>query len=254
MKFTCIKILVISCYLLIGTAVQASIEVAQAIKQAVHHPDRLAEDSLKDAKRKPEEILNFFNIAPGDKVLDVLAGSGYYSELLSHVVGSNGKVIIHNDKHFLQYYGEDLAKRLGNGERLANVERMDVSLNDLELQENSLDDIFLILGFHDFYYVFSEAEKIDVTKVLAKFRLFLKPGGTVAVVDHQAEDGAPSSVGGTLHRIDPQLVIEQMTAAGFVMDGESSVLQNNTDDKTKKIWDIANGMTSRFVLKFINSK
>jgi predicted methyltransferase len=45
-----------------------------------------------------------------------------------------------------------------------------------------------------------------------------------------------------------------MTAAGFVMDGESSVLQNNTDDKTKKIWDIPNGMTSRFVLKFINSK
>lgn len=228
-------------------------KASTAIGAAISHPDRQAGDAIDDNKRKPEAILSFFDIKPGDKVLDVLAGSGYYSELLSRVVGEKGKVIIHNDQHFLKYYGVALDARLA-GKRLNNTQRIDISLNQLALEDNSLDTVFIILGYHDFYYVFSESEKIDVPKVLAKFKRFLKPGGTVAIVDHEALKGAPANSGHTLHRIDPNRVKADMQKAGFRFDGESSILANEGDDKTKQIWDIPNLQTSRFVLRFKNEK
>lgn len=198
--------------------------------------------------------MNFFTIQPGSTVLDVLAGSGYYSELLSRVVGKNGKVIIHNDRHFLKYYREGLATRLGGGKRLTNAERIDTSLNFLDLPENSVDTIFIGLGYHDFYYVFSEMERIKVQKVLANFKKFLKPGGTIAIIDHEAYAGAPSTVGNTLHRIDPQRVKADMKKAGFTFDGELDILRNSTDNTRLKIWDIPGRKTSRFVFRFINDK
>jgi predicted methyltransferase len=138
--------------------------------------------------------------------------------------------------------------------RLANTKRIDTSLNNLELEENSIDTILLILGYHDFYYVMDGAEKIAVEKVLSNFRRFLKPNGIIGIIDHEAVKGAPSNVGNTLHRIDPQIVKSEMSDAGFVFDGELDILKNTNDDKSKKIWEIPNSNTSRFVLRFKNLK
>jgi len=249
--------ILITIYLLFvsfNASVEAGSLSEQAISAALSSDTRPVSDLSKDKKRMPKEILSFFKVAPGTAVLDVLAGSGYYSELLSAVVGAKGKVIIHNDKHFLKYYGKSLSDRLGTGERLANAERIDISLNHLALKENSLDTIFLVLGYHDFYYIMKDAEKINVESVLSKFRKFLKPNGVIGIIDHEAVKGAPSHVGNTLHRIDPQIVKAEMAAAGFAFDGELDILQNSTDDKAKKIWDIADNNTSRFVLRFKNIK
>ena len=181
MKNSNVNILLLTVSMLFITTVKANVASEQAIKSAVHNGQRSEVDIGKDKNRQPEKILNFFNVTPETVVLDVLAGSGYYSEILSAVVGPNGKVIIHKDQHFLKYYGKNLSKRLGNGERLTNAERMDVSLNNLALKENSIDTILLVLGYHDFYYVMSESEKIDVKKVLSKFRKFLKPNGVIGI-------------------------------------------------------------------------
>ncbi|MCJ8319282.1 MAG: methyltransferase domain-containing protein [Colwellia sp.] len=253
-KTSHLKMLILTVSVLFITISKADALSDQAITSAVFNLKRPTLDLIKDKNRQPKEILTFFNVAPGTVVLDVLAGSGYYSELLSAVVGPEGKVIIHNDKHFLKYYGANLSERLGTGERLANAKRLDISLNNLELKENSIDTIFLVLGYHDFYYVMNESEKIDVEKVLAKFRKFLKPNGVIGIIDHEAVKGAPNNVGNTLHRIDPQLVKREMADAGFVLDGELDILKNTTDDKSKKIWDIPNSKTSRFVLRFKNIK
>ena len=249
-----IRILLLTVSMLVVTTAKADDFSEQAIESALDNSKRQLSDVVKDSNRKPKEILTFFNVTPETVVLDVLAGSGYYSEILSKVVGVNGKVIIHNDKHFLKYYGKTLSQRLGNGNRLSNVERMDISLNNLALNENSIDTIILALGYHDFYYVMNESERINVAKVLAKFRKFLKPNGVIGIIDHEAMKGAPSNVGNTLHRIDPQIVKSEMAAAGFVLDGELDILKNTTDNKSKKIWDIPNSQTSRFVLRFKNQK
>jgi predicted methyltransferase len=254
MKILNVKVFLLTVCILFVTTGKANTLSEQAIESAVKNLKRPLPDIIKDKNRKPNEILTFFKVTPETVVLDVLAGSGYYSEILSAVVGPKGKVIIHNDKHFLKYYGKNLSERLGKGDRLTNTERMDISLNNLELKENSIDTILLVLGYHDFYYVMNESERIDVNKVLSKFRKFLKPNGVIGIIDHEAVKGAPNNVGNTLHRIDPQIVKSEMAAAGFVLDGELDILKNATDEKSKKIWDIPNSNTSRFVLRFKNVK
>ena len=55
----------------------------------------------------------------------------------------------------------------------------------------------------------------------------------------------------TLHRIDPEIVKKQVTAAGFVFDGESKLLANVGDDHSKPVFDKSiRGHTDQFIYKF----
>ena len=65
-------------------------DVHLAIEGAVANSDRPEAATVRDAHRKPVEVLEFFNINLGMKVLDIFAGGGYYSEILSHTVGASG--------------------------------------------------------------------------------------------------------------------------------------------------------------------
>ena len=111
----------------------------------------------------------------------------------------------------------------------------------------------LILTYHDIYYVDADNgwPQIDGAKFLAELKNGLKPGGMLAVVDHNAEAGSPRETGGTLHRIDRQIVIDELEAAGFVLEASNDVLRNREDDYSKGVFDPGmRGNTDRFVLKF----
>ena len=54
---------------------------------AINNPERLKTDFAYDQKRKPLDILPFTQIKKGDKVLELGAGGGYTTELLSWLVG-----------------------------------------------------------------------------------------------------------------------------------------------------------------------
>jgi predicted methyltransferase len=80
----------------------------------------------------------------------------------------------------------------------------------------------------------------------------LKPGGVFVVVDHAAESGSGLRDTETLHRIDPDIVKQQVEAAGFRFAGESDVLRNPADDHTLKVFDKSiRGHTDQFVYKFV---
>jgi predicted methyltransferase len=78
----------------------------------------------------------------------------------------------------------------------------------------------------------------------------LKPGGIYVVIDHAAEKGAPASTGSTLHRIDAELVKQDVTAAGFKLVSESDLLRNPADDRSKPTRETSRGKTDQFVLLF----
>jgi len=74
------------------------------------------------------------------------------------------------------------------------------------------------------------------------------------VLDHVANPGDPGSTK-TLHRIDPAVVKQEVTAAGFKFEGESAVLKNPSDDHTKGIRDgFSQGQTDQFIYKFRKPK
>ena len=226
--------------------------LASIYEDAVANPGRTDADRLRDAGRKPSEVLKFFGIAPGMTVLDMFSGGGYYTEMLSHIVGPAGNVVAHTNSAYAGFVGDEAVNRYVDN-RLANVEILLAENNELRLPAAEFDAVMLILAYHDIYYVDAANgwPKIDGAEFLAELKKGLRPGGILAVVDHYAAAGSPRETGGSLHRIDPQIVISELEAEGFVLAAKSEVLRNMEDDYSKGMFDPeVRGKTDRFVLKF----
>lgn len=221
-------------------------------QEAVAHPKRRAADQDRDAGRKPAEVLAFFGIERGMTVLDMFSGGGYYSELLSFVVGPEGKIVAHSNSAYLSFVGKEFEQRYAD-DRLANVEVLMAENNELDLPPEKFDAVTLILSYHDFFYVNAENgwPKIDGPRLLVEIYEGMKPGAVLGVVDHYAEAGSPRETGNSVHRIDPGIVISELEIAGFVLDGKSNVLRNMDDDYSKIVFDPElRGKTDRFVFRF----
>ena len=207
---------------------------------AVLSPEgRLAADPADDAARKPGEVLTFSNIAAGQTVFEMEAGSGWYTELLSRAVGPGGKVIMQAPAEFKSFYEKQLEARLA-GNRLANVQVSWSPFDKLEAQDQSVDIVTWFLGPHELYFKappFPDGLG-DPAKVYAEVFRILKPGGYFVVMDHAAAPGSPPQESGNkLHRMDPAQVRAALSSAGFTIEEESNLLANPADPKTDSAID-----------------
>lgn len=221
-------------------------------EHALHQKDRLETDLARDKTSKPAEILAFCDVKAGMQVLDVLAGGGYYTELLAHVVGPRGKVVSHNNQAYVPFVKEELDKRYTEG-RLTNVERILKETDNMELGSERFDLVFFVLGYHDLYYK-DKGWEIDAKGFMKQLRDSLKPGGTLLVIDHAAAPGSGSKDAQTLHRIDPEFVKSDVVKQGFTFVKSSDVLANGDDDHTILVFDKSiRRKTDRFVYLFKKS-
>src|SRR5687768_18090300 len=62
------------------------------IKRAVESPSRPAEQSARDADRKPAETLMLAEIAEGERVVELAAFGHYWTNMLVDAVGPSGQV------------------------------------------------------------------------------------------------------------------------------------------------------------------
>jgi len=220
--------------------------------QALANDDRPDTDVARDGSRKPAEVLAFIGIEPGMSVLDLFSGGGYYSEILSNVVGEDGHVVAHSNKAYLQFVGEEFVARYAGG-RLPNVQILMAENNQLRLDPQQFDAIFMGLSFHDTYWVNPEGgwQEFDRDKLFSTLFAALKPGGVLGLTDHYAANGAGTSVVPELHRIEKSVVIADLEAAGFNLEAESDILRNPEDDHSKSVFaPEIRGQSDRFVLRF----
>lgn len=208
-------------------------------------------DRKDDAARKPAAVMAFFGAKPGMTVMELEAGGGYYTELLSHAVGLNGKVIMQNPQSFDAFLGDALEQRLGNN-RLPNVTVSRSLFDDLEAEDASVDLVTWVLGPHELFFTLQDGTGFgDPDTAYAEIARILKPGGSFVALDHAAAAGAPASTGGDTHRIDPNLVIAATQKAGLEMVAMSDVLANPADDYSKNVFDPSvRRKTDRFLVKF----
>jgi predicted methyltransferase len=222
------------------------------VDAALNHPQRRSVDREQDERRETAAVLSFFGIDTGMTVLDLYSGGGYYAELLSYLVGPTGRVVAHNNTPYLSFAKDELAVRYSD-DRLPNVEQLVAENNELELESEIFDAVLLIKAYHDIYYVDEEEgwAEIDRELFLGAIYASMKSGGVLGIVDHVAAPGSPASTGGTLHRIDPELIKRDMAAAGFRYDGQSNVLRNPDDDFDQGVFDPAvRDHTDRIVMRF----
>lgn len=214
--------------------------------------DRPADDAKDDEARKPAEVLAFSKIMPGQVVFEEEAGGGYYTELLSHVVGANGKVIMQSPD-FGDFYKKAVDARLKDN-RLANVTKSTSLFDKLEAADGSADVVTWFLGPHELYCLKDCGGKSlgDPAKSFAEAFRVLKPGGSFVILDHAAKTGEPpATTGDKLHRIDPLAVKAMATTAGFTLEEESPILANPQDDHTKGVFDPAiRRHTDQFLLRY----
>ena len=203
----------------------------------VETPDRPDADILADANRKPAEVLALFAPQPGDTILEIEAGGGYFTEFLSRAVGETGKVFMHNPQAFDGFLGDTVTKRLEG--RLTNVTPLKSNFDFFVLADDAADTVTWFQGPHELWYKpESTPEGLgDPATSFSEIARVLKPGGQFVVIDHVAPAGSPPTTGGDTHRIDPAQIKSLAAAAGLVLETESDILRNPADDGTKNVFD-----------------
>lgn len=208
------------------------------------------DDAAKDEDRKLAAVMTFAKVKPGEKVLELIPGSGYWTRVFSQVVGLKGHVYT-VWPHEMDKYA---AKNIANWQELVakppytNVSLLQQAAAELTAPE-PVDLVFTSQNYHDYHDKFMGPADLDKfgKQVLAA----LKPGGLFVVIDHTATAGSGIDVTDTLHRIDPEVVKKEMTAAGFVFDSSSDALHNPADPLTAKVFDASiRGHTDQFIYRF----
>jgi predicted methyltransferase len=208
-------------------------------------------DATVDPALKGPEVIAFIGVKPGDRVADVIGGR--FTRSLVQAVGPKGKVYAVETAEIAKTHPEavksmNAAKDAG----AANLEISTTPVNAMDLPKG-LDAVFIRQNYHDLYDKFMGPA--DVPGFNKQVFDALKPGGVYVILDHSAVKGAPMTVTETLHRIDRDRVVADVTKAGFKLDKESSILANPADPRDKMVFDPSiRGKTDQFLLKFRKPK
>jgi predicted methyltransferase len=199
-------------------------EDLRAIYQAAIADDRRpAEDVARDAGRKPAQVLEFFGVAPGQRVLDISSGNGYFTRIISEIVGSSGSVVANNSGSRVD--DEFKANLQTQYASYDNIELNYEAPETISLPDNSVDTVLLALVIHHWHYAEEWGGFVPTLALQRYDNIFrmLKPGGTLAVIEHEAQPGMPRKDSSEIHRVTGEDVIDDIRLAGFVLDPETDI-------------------------------
>ena len=212
------------------TTVALAQAVSPAIKAAVGDPGRPAVDTARDADRKPAESIAFSGMKPGDKVADFLPGGGYYTRIFAKVVGPKGHVYAVLPAEFTATHARsqpEIAAVLPAYS--SNTELLVKPYAEFGAPEK-LDIAWTSLNYHDLHNAsFAVPDINEFNKAVFNA---LKPGGVFMVIDYAAAPGSAFGATQKLHRVEADAVKKEVEAAGFVLDGQSTILRQSSDDHT----------------------
>ncbi len=167
------------------------------------------EDPARDAYQKPHEVVMALALAPGERIADIGAGSGYFSLRFAQHVGPTGRV-------FAVDIGPDMILHLNQrirDEGLDNVRTILALPDDPLLPDASVNRVFICDTWHHIS---------DHPHYLGVLKKVLKPGGQVVVIDFQKKDtpvGAPMEM-----RVAREDVVREFERHGFRLAKEHTFL------------------------------
>ena len=239
---------VFAIFLAAVVAAPALAAASPAINHAVADPFRPASDTSTDVNRKPRETLAFACVKPGMVVGELFPGGGYFTRMLSDVVGPRGHV-----------YGIENAGWKGavkaDQDLLANGKLANVSIEALPFGTvrfaKPLDLVWVTQNYHDLKI--AEFGSVDTAAFNQSVFASLKPGGTYFILDHEAPVGSDLAAITRLHRIEKTQVIREVKAAGFKLVDEGHFLAQAGDDHSRPIFDLK-GRTDQYALRFVKPR
>jgi predicted methyltransferase len=203
---------------------------------------------------KLSELIRFARVDAGSTVIDIYPGDGDWTRLFSDIVGPEGQVYSFVPGEVADFKNDPvgimqtLAKEPGR----ENVQAASADLVAMAEATQPADVVWLHLFYHDLHTALIQkkgATAADFNRAVYKR---LRSGGFYVIVDHAAAAGTGLSNTQSLHRIDPASVREEVEAAGFVLDAESTMLANKDDPHSIKVFDPSiKGHTDRFAYRFV---
>lgn len=171
-------------------------EGRERVAKTLSAPDR-------DAKQRPQELVDHMGLKPGMVVADVGTGVGYMLPYLSSAVGPGGKVLAEDiADDFL-----DKAKAKVAEVKLGNVTFVKGSETSPNLPDGAVDVELALDSYHHYDYP---------EKMLAALHKSLKKGGRLVVVEYYKRPNAMPTGNAMEHiRVDEPDVIKEIEAAHF---------------------------------------
>jgi len=231
-----------------AAAIAAPTNIAAAVAAPVRTPDNVK----LDEGRKPAEVLSFFGLRKGMRVIDMFGANQYWAEIMAPVVGPRGKITVWQPTQFLN--DDRRAKFAAFVKRQKNVSLISSPFEAPELGKNAYDFMIMNLDYHDVYWENPERKivRMDPDAWLKTLYAAMRPGATVGIIDHVAlPNGDTRATVQKLHRIDPEVLKADFQRAGFELVGVRNFLRNPADDHSLLVFDPAiRGKTDRVVYKF----
>ena len=193
--------------------VAAGAAVAQEPSVDLNAEGRRPAEIARDASSKPVEVLEWIDLESGAAVADLYAGTGYHSWIFSQWVGPEGIVFSQSSR-----LPDTLKARIESGD-LAAAGNVVYVASVADLPDDSLDLVFTDRNYHDM-------PEDRIGEILATIKAKLKPGGLFVVIDARAAQGRDKEA----HRIADDVIVSEVTAAGFELVESSEMLANPEDD------------------------
>jgi predicted methyltransferase len=203
---------------------------------------------------KLSELIRFARIQAGASVIDVYPGDGDWTRLFSDIVGPEGRVTSFVPTEVAHFKNDPvgLIRTLAQEPGRENVEAVSADLVEMPEVTQPADVLWLHLFYHDLHTALMQARGATAADFNRAVYERLKPGGFYVIVDHAAAAGAGTGDAQLLHRIEPAAVQEEVEAAGFALDAESTLLANKDDQHSIKVFDPSiKGKTDRFAYRFV---
>jgi predicted methyltransferase len=200
------------------------------------------------------DLIRFARADAGSTVIDVWPGNGDWTRLLSDIVGPEGRIYGFVPAELAHFKSDPVGRMraLAREPGRENVQVVSADLVALPRSPQAADIVWLHLFYHDLHTALLQTRGATPAAFNRAVYERLKPGGFYVIVDHVAAAGTGTGHAESLHRIEPAVVREEVEAAGFVLDAESTVLANKDDPHSIKVFDPSiKGETDRFAYRFV---
>jgi predicted methyltransferase len=153
----------------------------------------------RDADERPETLLDALRIPRGATVVDLGAGTGYFTRRLAQRVGRQGNVIAVDIQ-------QEMLDRIAT-QQLANVELVLGAEHDPHLPPAPVDLVLIANAYHEFS---------DPPAILAAVHRSLKPNGRLVVLEYSKEN--PHSPVSAPHSMSIDEIRSEIEPIGFQLD------------------------------------
>ena len=239
---------------------------SKALEKAAAAPHRSEVNRARDAHRHPADTLAFFGVKPGQKVVELWPGAGWYTEILAPYVAAKGQLTV----------ATPLERSEGTRKLLASKPDVygKVQLATFPMKEGgtavapgSVDVVLTFRNVHNWRFGGKDSAQEAFNQIYA----MLKPGGVLGVVDHRLPEEMDSVLEEKSGYMKRSSVLAFATKAGFKLAGESAVNANpkDTHDWPNGVWTLppvyrlgdqdraayaAIGESDRMTLKFVKPR